>query len=86
MAWNSCEDEAMARINDHLDVSNCYVRWGFVMVVACSIFPKEGMTRVQTKWITRQNVTRVILYGQQHVLNNLRLAMVKEAMGIGPAH
>ena len=41
MAWNSCKEEAMSRIKDHLNVSNFYVRWDFAMAVARSILLEE---------------------------------------------
>ena len=57
MAWNSREEEAMARIFEHLDVFECYTRWNFLMAVNHEVFPREGEIGAHTLWITRQNVT-----------------------------
>lgn len=86
MAWKSREKEAMAKINDHQDVLTFAERRAFVMAINRLVFLREGMTGVQAIWITHLGFTKVTLWGPLHVLNNLRLDMVKESMGFGPAH
>lgn len=86
MAWNSREEEALARVSDHLMVSSKAKKRSFVKLMSRLIFPQEGATGAQTRWITSQSITRVTVWGQDHVLNNLRLAVIREAMGLGPHH
>ena len=49
-----------------------------------SIFPTLGISTGQTIWKTYRNITRVTLWGREHFLNNVRLFMVAEALGLGP--
>ena len=86
MAQNSREEEAMARMLDHTMVSSKAKRRSFVKLMSRLIFPQEGTTGAQTRWITRQSITRVTVWGQDHLLNNLWLAVIREAMGLGPHH
>ena len=86
MAWQSREEEALARVREHLEMTSRFVRWDFMMGVTAAVFPRQGFNGAQTKWITRGDVTRITLWGRQHLLNNLRVAIVKEAMGFGPRH
>ena len=37
------------------------------------------------RWTTRGGVTFVTMWDEEHLYNNLRLAMIKEMMGVGPA-
>lgn len=48
------------------------------------LFPESGSSVGQTVWKTWRNITRVTLWGREHFCNNVRLAMVKEALGLGP--
>jgi len=43
---------------------------------------QEGWRDV--RWTTRGGVTFVTMWDEEHLYNNLRLAMIKEMMGIGP--
>ena len=86
MAWLSREEEALDRIREHLEESNHNVRMEFLEAVTRAVFPRLGVIGAQTRWITRGDVTRITLWGRQHVLNNLRVAIIREAMGLGPKH
>ena len=67
----------------HADES---VRRDFVEGYEYDIFPYLGTSTAQTKWWTFQNTTRVTLWGREHFQNNVRLFMVMEGLGLGPAH
>ena len=86
MAWLSREEEALDRIREHLEESNHNVRMEFLEAVTRAVFPRLGVIGAQTRWITRGDVTRITLWGRQHLLNNLRVAIIREAMGLGPKH
>ena len=86
MAWNSREQEAMARMSDHVMMSSKAKKRSFVKLMSRLIFPSEGTIGAQTRWITRQSITRVAVWRQDHLLNNLWLAVIREAMGLGPHH
>ena len=48
------------------------------------IFPEPGSSVGQTMWKTYRNVTRVTLWGRDHFINDVRLALVVEALDLGP--
>lgn len=64
--------------------ANTTVREAFVERYQRLLFPQYGPTLAQTPWRTHRGITRVTLWGRDHFRNNVRLAMVKEAMGLGP--
>ena len=86
MALYTLEEEAMAAMQNHLRVSLKEEKRAYVSLMQRLIFPNEGMSGAQTKWITRQNVTRVTIWGHTHLLNNIRLAMIRETLGLGPKY
>ena len=40
-------------------------------------------TTVQTMWRSHRNIVRVTLWGRDHFQNNVQVAMVCEALGLG---
>ena len=66
--------------------SNEESRRAFVERYELRLFPHPGTSIAQTKWRTYRNVVRVTLWGRDHFRNNVRLAMVREAMGLGPRY
>ncbi len=44
--------------------------------------PQIGWNNV--RWVTRGGVTFVTMWDEEHLYNNLRLAMIKEMIGLGP--
>ena len=50
------------------------------------LFPQLGSCNAQTMWKTSHNITRVTIWGQSHFRNNIRLAIVTEALGLGPQY
>lgn len=50
------------------------------------LFPNPGSCNAQTVWKTRRSITRVTIWGREHFRNNVRLAMVTEALRLGPQY
>ena len=48
------------------------------------LFPHPGTSTAQTKWKNYRDILRATLWGRDHFQNDVRLAMVCEAMGLGP--
>ena len=48
------------------------------------LFPHPRTSTTQTKWKTYRDILRVTLWGRDHFQNNIRLAMVCEALGLDP--
>lgn len=69
---------------EQLRQSNEEARRAFVDRYEQGIFPHPGTSTAQTKWKTYRDIIRVTLWGRDHFRNNVRLAMVREAMGLGP--
>ena len=77
---------AMSNSLQHLLQADEPVRRAFVARYERHTFPQLGTSTAQTKWWTFRNTTRVTLWGHDHFQNNVRLFMVMEALGLGPAH
>ena len=86
MAWNLREEEALARISDHVMASNKAEKRAFVRLMTRLIFPQEGTIGSQCRWLTSWSVARMTIWGRPHLLNNLRLAVIREAVGLGSHH
>ena len=50
------------------------------------LFPLPQLTIAQTKWTSHRNIVRVTLWGRDHFRNNVQIAMVCEALGLGPQY
>ncbi len=48
------------------------------------IFPRQGDTWSSTKWTTCGGITMVTMWDKEHMLTNIKYAMILEQMGIGP--
>ena len=70
----------------HLQGASDSVRRSFVERYERLLFPYPGTSTAQTKWRSFQGITRVTLWGRDHFRNNIRLAMVLEAMNLGPRY
>ena len=68
----------------HVLDSDEAVRREFVENFKRALFPVLGTSLDHTVWKTYRNITRVTPLGRDHFLNNVRLFMVKEALGLGP--
>ena len=67
----------------HLQQASKRVRRSFVENYERLLFPRLGTSTSQTPWKTFRGITRVTLWGRDHFRNNIRLAMVQEAMNLG---
>lgn len=76
----------MTIVVEHLKTSSPEKRRAFVVLMSRLIFPMQGYSGDQIKWTTKATITRVTVWGERHFLNNLRLAMIREALGLGPNH
>lgn len=68
----------------HLLQASEAVREGFINRYKDLLFPQQGISTLQNPWRTYRGITRVTMWGREHFRNNIRLAMVKEALGLGP--
>ena len=85
--WETERGQEIAALAvDHLKATDPKAKKAFLSVLSYQIFPRQGSTGAQTKWVSMGSITRVTVWGQEHFLNNLRLAMVCENLGMGPQH
>ena len=70
----------------HLEQASESVRRAFLERYKQYFFPQLGSCNAQTMWKTWKNITRVTIWGREHFQNNVRLAMVTEALGLGPKY
>ena len=61
------------------------IRMETVERLAILLFPKNHH-RQEWMWQTKDNITRVTLWGAEHVQDNTIFAMVKEKLGLGPKY
>ena len=59
------------------------VKRAFIARYERLLFPHLGISTAQTKWWTYCNVTRVTIWGHDHLKNNVRLFMAMEALDLG---
>ena len=78
-------EEMIAFAMEHLEHADLKVRKETVERLAIKLFPKYRH-RQEWMWQSRDNITRVTLWGQEHVRDNTILAMVKEKLGLGPKY
>lgn len=69
---------------NHLLDSNEDAKRAFTERFQQALFPNLGTSTGQTLWKTHHNITRATIWGRDHFRNNIRLAMAKEALGLGP--
>ena len=70
----------------YLQNTNDSAKRAFLVRYEQVLFPNSGSSVGQTVRKTWRNITRVTLWGRDHFRNNIRLAMVKEALGLGPRY
>ena len=69
---------------DHLQQTNEETKRAFVERYERRLFPLPQITTAQTMWRSYRNIVRVTFWGWDHFRNNVRAAMVPEALGLGP--
>ena len=84
MAWETKEEEVLDIVQCHLEVFSKDRREDFVKKYSDHLFfnhPPE----ISGIWRTNcTKITCVALWGTTLLLNNLKVAMIKEALGLGP--
>ena len=87
MAWKSSEEQAMQVVKQHLEEANLEMRQAIIRSQEEFTFPDLAHPRWQrTQWVTHNEITYVTTWGEGHLLNNLKVAMIKELLGLGPHH
>ena len=71
---------------EHLQQTNEETRRDFVERYKRRLFPLPQLTTAQTRWRSHCKIVRVTLRGRDHFLNNVWVAMVCEALGLGPQY
>ena len=71
---------------EHLQQIDEEARRAFVERYERRLFPLPQLSAAQTKWRSYCNIVRVTLWGRDHFRNNVRVAMVCEALGLGPQY
>ena len=71
---------------EHLQQTNEETRRAFAERYERRLFPLPQITTAQTMWRSHRNLVRVTLWGRDHFRNNVRAAMVCEALGLGPQY
>ena len=85
MTWESTKEQVMQVIKQHMTGMSLSKKETLVKYYAKAFFnlrEQEGYSYV--RWITSHGVILVTMWDEEHLLNNLRLAMVKEIMEVGP--
>ena len=71
---------------EHMQQKNEETRRAFAERYKQRFFPLPQITTAQTMWRSHRNIVRVTLWGRDHFRNNVRAAMVREALGLGPQY
>ena len=86
MAWSTKEELVMVVVRRHMEGMSSPRKTDLITYYSNAFFRHEqqsGWNNV--RWTTRGGVTFVTMWDEEHLYNNLRLAMIKEMMGVGPA-
>ena len=84
MAWASKEEEAMNLVRLHMGVMKDDKKKELNLLYTRLIFPRQGNAWTNTKWVSLWGVTFVTMWDEEHLLKNIKFAMIQEMMGIGP--
>ena len=84
MAWESKEEQAMFIVKDHMKVMDEKKKHELSELYTKLIFPLWGNSWTDVKWTTKWGVTFVMMWDEEHLLKNIRFAMIQEMMGQGP--
>ena len=84
MVWDLPE-EIQWIINERMDTAPLERRMAMLEHFRELFFPKESEDR-NREWRSTESgeVTQVLTFGHKYMLNNLRLAMIREKLGLGP--
>ncbi len=85
MAWDSSEEQALTHLHKHLSVASTTLKEDVVFSVQSSLF-NWRLGWYHDYWTTDKGVTVVTVFGDDHLEKNLKLALVKEMVGMAPDH
>ena len=84
MAWKYLEEEAMNIIGKHMRVMKLEKKRELSEINTKLIFPRQGQDWTDVKWTTQWGVTFVTMWDEEHLIKNIKFAMLQEMMGLGP--
>ena len=85
MAWASKEELVMDVVRKHMREMSTPRKDALIKHYSKVFFRHEQQNGWHdVRWSTRGGVTFVTMWDEEHLYNNLRLAMIKEMMGAGP--
>lgn len=86
MAWASKEEEALHHIGQHMGVMEVEKRRELSNLYTRLIFPQQNHTWSEIKWTSLWGVTFITMWDEEHLLKNIRFAMLQEQMRMGPGN
>ena len=84
MAWASKEEEAMSIVRLHMGVMKYDKKQEMSNLYTRLIFPNLGNSWSNVQWTTHGGVTYVTMWDNEHLLKNIKYAMMMEMLGLGP--
>ena len=84
MAWESKEEEAMSIVGNHMSVMNYDMKKEMSELYTQLLFPNRHSSWSHVKWVTHWGVTYITMWDNEHLLRNIKFAMMMEILGIGP--
>ena len=85
IAWETKEEETIEVVVQHMRVMDKDSKEELYNLYTRLIFPRQNHTWDDIKWTNFWDVTFVTMWSHKHLLQNLKLAMIQEHMGIGPS-
>ena len=76
MAWTSLEEEAMDIVGKHMQVMRPKKNKELSEIYSKLIFPRQGLDWTDVKWTTQWGVTFVTMWDEEHLLKNIKFAML----------
>ena len=84
MAWASRESEAMAIVKTHMINMDYERKQKLADYYLQSFFPNQGDTWSNVAWKLQDGVVYISMWDDEHLLKNIKLAMIREMIGLGP--
>ena len=84
MAWASKEDEFLDIAGHQMRVMSFERKRELSESYSKHIFPQQGLNWTDVQWTTHWGVTFVTMWDEEHLMKNIRYAMLMEMMDIGP--
>ena len=84
MDAESSKEHTMRLVRQHLEVASLEKKQTLIKEQEDHLFPHPSWLWKYSKWTTRQDITYVTTLEEDHISNNIKLAMIKEMLGLGP--